>query len=128
MQSLLFIILLMKLLPWLLHAKCNYYRSMPKDICNQTCISPYMCKIPSISEKSLLPMSLSTMQSHMPNGDHIVVIATLVTATFCFLNSALSCFILNEAFKMLQQQETLYFRYADLGLYVPFQLVKRNYL
>ena len=101
---------------------------MPKDICNQTCTSPYMCKIPSISEKSLLPTSLSTMQSHMPNGDHIVVIATLVTATFCFLNSALSCFILNEAFKMLQQQETLYFRYTDLGLYVPFQLVKSNYL
>ena len=58
--------------------------------------------------------SLSTVQSHMPNRGFVVATAVLVTVPFCFHNSALSFFILNETFGMLQQQETLYFRYQIL--------------
>ena len=57
---------------------------------------------------------MPTVQSHMPDRSLAVATATLVTATFCFHNSALFYFVLNETFDMLQQQEALYFGYTDL--------------
>ena len=63
-----------------------------------------------------VPTSLSTVQPHMPNRGFIVTTETLVTVTFCLYNSVLSCFILIETLDMLQRQETLYFRYMDLGI------------
>ena len=48
-------------------------------------------------------------------GTSLSAAATQVTVTFCFHNYALSCFILNETFDMLQQQKTLYFEYTNLG-------------
>ena len=73
-------------------------------------------KPPSTSEKLPVPTSLSTVKSHMPNGNFVAT-ATLVTATFCCHNSTLSCVIQNETFHMPQQQETLYFGYTNLGSY-----------
>ena len=76
------------------------------------------CKIPSTNENSPVPTSLSTMQLQMPNRNSVAANATLVTVTFCFItlspfhNFALSGFFLNEAFQMVQQQETLYFGYT----------------
>ena len=80
---------------------------MPGDTCDRTCACLCTCKIPSTIEKLPVSTSLSTVQSNMPNRSFIVENATLVTATFCFHNSALSGFILNETFDKLQQQETL---------------------
>ena len=74
-------------------------------------------KPPSTSEKLPVPTSLSTVKSHMPNGNFFVATATLVTVTFCCHNSTLSCVIQNETFDMRQQQETLYFGYTNLGSY-----------
>ena len=86
---------------------------MPGD----TYVCPHTCKVPSISEKSSVPKSLSSTQSQMPNRNFIVATATLVPVTFCFHNSVLLCFILNDSaflcfilndtFDMFQQQETL---------------------
>ena len=69
-------------------------------------------KIPSTSEKSPVPTSLSTMQSHMQNGDFVVANAALVTINIYFHNAALFRFALNETFDIHQQQETLYFGYT----------------
>ena len=89
---------------------------------------------PSTSEKSPLPTSLSSVQSHVPSRNFAVATARLVTVTVCFHNSALSCFIVNGTLDMLQQQEALYFeyqevlniRYANLGSHVQFQMIKSN--
>ena len=70
--------------------------------------------------------SLSTVQSHMPFRNVVVATATLETVTFCLCNSALYCFILNETFEMLQQQENLYLGYTNLGSHVKFQIIKSN--
>ena len=81
----------------------DFFLSMPRDSCDHTFGYPNMCKITSTSEKLLVPTSLSTVQAHMPNRNYVVT-ATLMTVTFCFHNAALSCFILNEIFAMLQRQ------------------------
>ena len=60
----------------------------------------------------------------MPIRNFVVATATLVTVIFCFHSCVLSCFTLNETFDMLQQQETLYFEYANLGLHIEFQIIK----
>ena len=82
-------------------------------------------KFPACAE-SPVPASLSNVQSHTPNRDFVVATATIMTVTLCCHNSALSCFIINETFDMLQQQETLYFGYTNFGSYVSFQIVKSN--
>ena len=84
-------------------------QSVPGDMCDRTFTYPQTCKIPSTSEKSPMPTSLSTVQSHMPNRNFVVTTATLVTVTFCFHNSALSCFVLNQRFDMLQQHYYYYY-------------------
>lgn len=68
------------------------------------------------------------MQSHIPNKNFFFATVTLLTVTFCFGNSALSCFIQLEIFDILQQQETLYCRYTNLGSQVQFQRIKINHL
>ena len=55
-----------------------------------------------------------------------VATTILVTVTFCFRNSALSCFILIDTFDMLHQQEVLYCRYTNLELLMQFQISKSN--
>ena len=60
------------------------------------------------------PASLSTVQSHMQNRDFVVVTATLMTVTFCFYNSALPCFTLNETLS-IHQQQALNFGYRNPG-------------
>ena len=62
--------------------------------------------------RALVHTSLSTMQSHMQNGDFVVTNEALVTINICFHNAALFCLTLNETFDMHQKQETLYFRYT----------------
>ena len=99
---------------------------MPYDTCDRTYACPNTCKIPYTSEISPLPTSLSTVQSHMPNRNFVVPIVKPVTVPFCFHTSALSCFTLNEAFDMLQKQETLYLGYTNFRSYWPFQLIKSN--
>ena len=89
-------------------------------------VHPHTCKIPCISKRSPVPTSLLTVLSHMPNRNFIVITATLVIITFCFHNSALSCFVLNEAFNILQQLQTLHFGYTNYGSQVPFQIFKNN--
>ena len=102
-------------------------QSMPRDTCDRTCTCPHTCKMLSTSKKSPVPTSLLIVQSHMPSKNFVVVTATLVTATFCFHNSALSCFIPNDAFEMVQQQETLYLGNKTLGSYVQFQIIQSNH-
>ena len=80
-----------------------------------------------MSKQSPLPTSLSTMPLHMPNRDFIVATVPLVTVSFNLHVSVLSCFILNETYDMLQQQETLYLRYINSGSHVSFQIVKSNH-
>jgi len=65
----------------------------------------HTCKIPCTSQISPLPTSLVTVRSHVPNRNYVVTTATLVSVIFCFHNSILSCFILNEIFDMLQKQK-----------------------
>ena len=57
-------------------------------------------------------------------GTLLSQIVTLVTVTFCFHNSALSCFILKEPSDMFQQQGTLHYGYTNLGSHVSFQTIK----
>ena len=79
--------------------KCVFQKQfMLWDTCDCMCTCPHTCQIPCTSEKSPVPTSLSTLQSHMPNRSFIVATATLVTVTFCFQNSAVLCFIQNETF------------------------------
>ena len=75
------------------------------------------------SEKLPLPTLLSIVQSEMPHRNFVVATATLVTVSFCFHNSASSCFILNETIDVLQQQETLCFGCTNLGSHVHFQII-----
>ena len=82
---------------------------MPRDTCDHT------CEVPSTIKKPTASTSLSSVQSHVPQRDFAVATATLVTVNFCFHNSGLFCFILNDAFDMPLQQETLYFGYANLA-------------
>ena len=49
-------------------------------------------QIPSLSKKSHVPTSLSTVQSHVPHRNFVVATATLVAVSFCFHNITLSCF------------------------------------
>ena len=46
--------------------------------------------------------------------------------TFCFHNSILFCCIPHATFDMLQQQETLYFGYKNVGSHVQLQICKSN--
>ena len=92
----------------LLHSTRIFLQSIPFDMRDRTCPCLHTCTIPCTSEISPLPTSLSTVQSHMPNRKFVVATAKLETVPFCFHNSALSCFILNETLDMLQQQETLF--------------------
>jgi len=96
------------------------------DMCSCTCMSHHKCKISCTSEKLSKPTSLSTVQFCMPKWGFTVVTATLATVTFCFHNSTLSRFILNETFHMLQQLETPYLGCTNLGSHVPFQIIKSN--
>ena len=100
-------------------------QSISVDRCDRTCACRKY-KIPSTNEELPVPISLSAVQSHMPNTNFVVVTATLVIVTFRFYSSAFSCFILHEAFDMLQQQATAYFGYINLGSHVPFQTRKSN--
>jgi len=106
---------------------CTHIQSIPWDMCDRTCACPHTRKIFCTCEKSPMLTSLSTVQSLMPNRNFVVATATLVTVTFCFHNSALSCFILKETFNILQQQETLYCRYTNFGSHVRFQIIKSNH-
>ena len=99
---------------------------MHGETCYHTRSCPHTSKIHSRSENSPVPTSLLTLQSHIPNSNFIVATAKLVIFTFSFHNSVLSCFILNDTFYLLQQQETLYFGYTNLGSHVPFQIHKSN--
>ena len=103
----------------------------PGSPCPETCTiaraCPQTCKIPRTSEKSPVPTSLLTVQLHTPNRNYVVATAILVTVTFCFHNSALSWFILNEIFDMLQQQETLFCGYTNLRSHVQIQISNSNH-
>ena len=69
------------------------------------------------------PTSLSTVQLHLPNKNFVVATVILVTVTFCFYTSDLSCFILNETFELVQHQETLHFENTNLESQMQFQLI-----
>ena len=86
----------------------------------------HTCRIPTKSKRSPVPTSQSTMQSHKPNRNFFVAAAALVTVSFCFYSSHLACFVLNEAFDILQEKEALYFGYTILGSHVQFQMIKSN--
>ena len=75
-------------------------KSLPRDTCDHPCTSPHRYQVPGISKKLPMPTSMLTMQSHMRNRKSVVGTAKLVTVTF--QNSALSCFILDETFEVLQ--------------------------
>ena len=85
--------------------------------------SLHMCKISSTSEKSPVPKSLSTMQSHLPNRNFVVATELLVTSLFCFHNYALcqmrhlECFSSNSVLG-----------YTNLRSHVQFQVIKSNRL
>ena len=93
---------------------------------SHTRISTYV-QNPQHGGKSPVPTSLSTVQSHVPIGNFVVATGTLVTVTFCFHNSALCCFALNEMFDMLQQEEILYFGSTNLASHAQFQIIKSNH-
>ena len=97
-------------------------------MCDRTCTYPCTRKIPSESEKSPVPSSLSTVLPHMRNRNFVVATATLVTVTFCPYISALSYFFLNETFDMLQQQEALSFEYRNIESHLKFRIIKSNRL
>ena len=99
---------------------------MPGDRCDRTCTCSYTCNFHSTKEKLPVPKFLSTVQSYMPNRSFVVATATLVAVTFRFYNSSLSCFIQNDTFEVLQQQENLYIGRKSLGLHVQFQMIKSN--
>ena len=87
-----------------------------RDSCDRTCACLHTCKIPSTSEKSPVLASLITVQSRIPDSNFVVATATLLTVVICFHTSVLSCFILNETFDMLQQQENQMFQFDRLVL------------
>ena len=101
---------------------------MPGDMFNYMCTCPHMCKITSLSRNFSCQHHCQQHNRTYQIGTSLLQLQHLVTATFCFHNSTLSCFILNEIFNMPQQQETLYFRYTDLGLHMQFQIIKSNHL
>ena len=84
------------------------------DTCDHIRTYPSTCNIPSMSIKLPVPTSLSTLQSHIPNRNIVIATTTVLTGTICFHNSALSCFILNGTFEMLQKQETLFIEYTNI--------------
>ena len=96
---------------------------MPRDSGHRTLAHPHV-QNPQHKRKSPVPISLSTVQWHMPNRDFVIATGTLVTVNFCFKIAALSCFIRNETMEMLQQQDTLYFRYITMHMH--FQIIKIN--
>ena len=102
-------------------------QSIPGDTCDRMWVCPYTYKIPRTSEKSPVPTSLLTVQLHMPNRNFVVATNTQVTVTFCFHNSALSCFILYEIFDILQQQETLFCGCTNLRPHVQIKISKSNH-
>ena len=65
-------------------------QSMPRDTCNPMCMCLHICNIPSRIKRPPVPISLPTMQLHMPNMNFVVIAATLVTVTVCF-HSKSSC-------------------------------------
>ena len=77
-----------------------------RHVLSHVCLSTHLQNLP-LQRKIAVPTSLLAVQSHVPNRNYVVATATLVTVMFCFHNSALSCFILNEIFDMLQYQEAL---------------------
>ena len=101
-------------------------QSVSGKTCDRTCVCPHKCQIPSTSEKLPVPTSPSSMPSNMPDRNFVVATAAEVTVTFFFHNSTSSCFILNEKFDILQQQETLFFGYINLGSHVQFQIIRIN--
>jgi len=86
----------------------------------------HTCKIPCTSQISPLPTSLVTVRSHVPNRNYVVTTATLVSVIFCFHNSILSCFILNEIFDMLQKQKA-FCGYTNLASHMQIQINKSNH-
>ena len=74
---------------------------MPGDTCDRICVCPDTCK--------LEPLSCSCSTSD---------------CQFLLCNSVLSCSILNETFNMLQQQDTPYFAYTNLGSHMQFHKLR----
>ena len=101
-------------------------QSIPGDTRDCTCVCSHSCTVPRTSEKLPVPQSVSTVRSCMPNRKFIVATAALMTVTFCFKNSAISCFILHETLDVLQQQETLNFGYTNLASLVQFQRIRSS--
>ena len=64
---------------------------MPGDTCDHTCPCPHMCKSCSKSEKSLVPTSLCTMQSHLTNVNFMYI--TFSWSSMKLLFSELSHFV-----------------------------------
>ena len=98
------------------------YQSMPRDMCDHTCMCLHTCKISSICEKSPMPPSLWTVQSHMPNRTLLSQLQHYWLSPFAFktlLHPLLSSI---ETFDMLQCQDALYFKYTNLGLRVQFHI------
>ena len=58
---------------------------MPGDTCDHTCACLQTCKIPSTSEETPRPTSLSTVQLHKPNRIYVPKTARLVNFTFITL-------------------------------------------
>ena len=64
-----------------------------RHVRSHVCVSKHVQNTPPpTSEKSPVTTSSLTVQLHMPNRNNVVATATLVTVTFCFHNSVLSCF------------------------------------
>ena len=93
---------------------------MSRDTCDRTCVSPHTCKIP-VSTSLLACNSTCQIRTLLSQLQHYWL------SIFAFI-TPLSCFILNEPFDMLQQQETLYVGYTNPGSHVQFQIIKRNCL
>jgi len=110
--------------PFILH-------SMPGDTCDCTCACPHVymstrLQYPARAKNHPCQHHCQPCNHTCEVGTSFVAAATLVTVTFCFHNSGLSCFILYKASEMLQQQETLYFVCTDLGSHVQFEIITSN--
>ena len=97
---------------------------MPRDAYDRTCACPHV-RNPQHERK--ITRANITVNRAIAHKNFVVATATLVTVTVCFHNSALPCFILNETFEMVQQQETLYFGSTNLGSHVQFQIFQSNH-
>ena len=58
---------------------------MPGDMCDRTCGYPHTCKIPGTSEKSPIPTSRSTVQSHMPYRTSLSQLQHYLLSPFAFI-------------------------------------------